>query len=149
MAAGGQWNHSFLHITDILPTFLEVAGANYPTTLVGKSVRQPIGKSIMPILSGPADTIAEHTGVGYELFEMKAFLRDDWKLLRLPEPFGTGGWQLYNLAKDPGEIHDLSDEHPDVKAALIEAWQRYSEENDVYDHKGRFDALYRKAFGAR
>ena len=56
-------------------------------------------------------------GIGYELFEMRAYIQDDWKLLRLPESFGTGGWQLYNLATDPGEIHDVSDENPDLKAA--------------------------------
>jgi arylsulfatase len=149
MAAGGQWNHAFLHITDILPTLLEAAGAVYPQTVADKPVRQPIGRSILPILTGSAGSIADRDGMGYELFEMKAFLRDDWKLLRLPVPFGTGGWQLYSLAKDPGEIRDLSDEHPDVKAALIEAWRRYAETNDVFDHKGRFDKLYRKAFESR
>jgi hypothetical protein len=30
---------------------------------------------------------------------------------------------------------------------LVEAWQRYAEENDVFDHKGRFDAAYRAAYG--
>jgi arylsulfatase len=149
MVAGGAWSHSFLHVTDILPTFFEASGVTYPKALHGRSLRQPIGTSIMPVLSSTSQSIRGRGGVGYELFEMKAYIQGDWKLLRLPEPFGTGEWQLYNLAEDPGEIHDLSNEFPDVKAAMIESWKQYAERNEVHDHKGRFDALYRKVYGAR
>jgi len=34
----------------------------------------------------------------------------------------------------------------EVEARLLEAWQRYAEENGVFDHNGRFDALYREAY---
>ena len=33
------------------------------------------------------------------------------------------------------------------QAAMIEAWEQYARENDVFDHEGMFDALYRKAYG--
>jgi arylsulfatase len=145
--SGGQWNHAFLHVTDIMPTFLEVAAATYPRSLEGRPIKQPIGKSLMPILHGATVHIRENEGVGYELFEMKAFIQDEWKLLRLPEPFGEGTWQLYNIELDPGEIRDVSEAHPEVKAAMIEAWQQYAVAHDVFDHKGRFDALYRQAYG--
>jgi arylsulfatase len=144
---GGGWNHAFLHVTDIMPTFLEVAAASYPQTLDGRPIKQPIGKSLMPILKGAKERIRENEGVGYELFEMKAYIQDEWKLLRLPEPFGEGTWQLYNIERDPGEIHDMSEGHPEAKEALIEAWRKYAAANDVFDHMGRFDALYRKAYG--
>jgi len=148
MPTEGQWNHAFLHVTDILPTFLELAGATYPEVLDGRAIKPPTGKSMMPILSGAAETIRQDEGVGYELFEMKAYIRDKWKILRLPEPFGDGAWCLYDLSKDPGEMHDLSEEYPEIKAELSEAWQQYAEANEVFDHKGRFDAMYRKAYGA-
>jgi arylsulfatase len=119
----------------------------YPEEHDGRAVRQPIGKSFLPILRGDAERNREDEGVGYELFEMKAYIRGDWKLLRLPEPFSTGEWQLFDISKDPGEIHDLSDEFPEIKAGMIAAWQEYARANDVYDHMGRFDALYRKAYG--
>jgi arylsulfatase len=149
MSDRGQWSHAFLHVTDIMPTLLEAAGASYPETLDGKAIKQPIGRSMMPILKGAKESIRDNEGVGYELFEMKAYIRGEWKLLRLPEPFGTGTWQLYNLARDPGEIHDLSGDHSDLKAEMIEAWQEYAATNAVHDHQGRFDALYRRAYGAR
>ncbi|MHC4750366.1 MAG: arylsulfatase [Planctomycetota bacterium] len=147
MANKGQWNHSFLHVTDIMPTFMELAGATYPETANDKPVKKPIGKSIMPILTGGKESIHENQGMGYELFEMKAYIQDEWKLLRLPVPFGTGVWEVYNLREDPGEIHDVSEKYPEKKAALIKAWLHYAEQNEVFDHKGRFDAMYRKAYG--
>ena len=147
MANQGQWNHSFIHVTDIMPTFLEIAKARYPEKINGKKLKKTIGKSIMPILSGKKEKVHDKEGMGYELFEMKAYIQDEWKLLRLPAPFGTGKWELYNLKLDPGEIHDVSDEYPEKKASLIEAWMHYAERNEVFDHKGRFDALYRKVYG--
>ena len=143
----GKWSHSFLHVTDIMPTFLEIAGAVYPETVNRRPVKNPIGKSIMPILRGEKETVRETEGMGYELFEMKAYIQDEWKLLRMPVPFGSGNWELYNLRHDPGEIHDLSDIYPEKKAALLKAWLNYAERNEVFDHKGRFDAMYRKIYG--
>jgi hypothetical protein len=29
---------------------------------------------------------------------------------------------------------------------LIEEWNKYAQHNEVYDHKGHFDALYRKNY---
>jgi arylsulfatase len=118
MANKGQWNHSFLHVTDIMPTFLELAGAIYPETANGKPFKKPIGKSITPILAGGKERIHENQGMGYELFE-----------------------------EDPGEMHDVSEKYPEKKAGLLKAWQQYAVQNEVFDHKGRFDAIYRKAYG--
>jgi arylsulfatase len=147
MANKGQWNHGFLHVTDIMPTFLDLAGVTYPETVNNKPVKKPIGRSMMPILRGRKDKIHENEGMGYELFEMKAYIQREWKLLRLPVPFGTGEWELYNLREDPGEMHDVSDKYPRKKAELLKAWQKYADKNEVFDHKGRFDAMYRKVYG--
>lgn len=147
MKAKGQWNDAFLHVTDILPTVLELTSVQYPDTLNGRSIRPPIGKSMLPILSGAEEKIRDEEGVGYELFEMKAYVRGDWKLLRLPRPFGNGKWQLYNIAQDPGEIRDVSSGYPEISSEMLEAWKRYAQDNDVYDHTGRFDTLFRKAYG--
>jgi arylsulfatase len=141
----GQWNHAFIHITDIMPTLNEIAGAAYPETVGGKPLKQPIGMSIMPILRGDIIDVHGANGMGYELFEMKAYIQGGWKILRLPEPFGTGDWELYNLKEDPREMEDLSVRFPKKKAELVDLWLKYAEDNDVFDHNGRFDALYRKS----
>jgi arylsulfatase len=52
-------------------------------------------------------------------------------VLRLPEPYGNGDWQLYDLIADPGEVHDLVSEFPERARALAKAWEDYAESNGV------------------
>ena len=147
MKTADQWNHSFWHVTDIMPTLLEIAGVTYPETRNELELKQPIGRSILSALNDSFGDLGVKHGMGYELFEMKAYIEGEWKILRLPEPFGIGDWQLYNISVDPGEINDVSETHPEVKADLVKKWREYSIRNGVIDHRGRFDELYRKAYG--
>jgi arylsulfatase len=143
----GQWNKGFVHVTDLMPTILELAGANYPAQNNGKEIHPMIGKSLVPVLNGDSLTIHGNDGMGWELFEMKAYIKSNWKILRLPKPFGSGNWELYDLQKDPAETTDLSVQFPEVKEELVKAWINYARENEVYDHKGHYDSLYRKNVG--
>ncbi len=52
---------------------LEVAGTTYTKTLHGRAIKQPIGQSMMPILSGVRKGSHGNEGVGHELSEMKAY----------------------------------------------------------------------------
>lgn len=146
MKQAGQWNKGFVHVTDIMPTIIELTGATYPKQVNGKDIHPLIGRSLMPVLSGGATVIHSNHGMGWELFEMKGYIKDNWKLLRLPQPFGTGQWQLYDLEKNPGETTDLSLQYPEVKESLIKEWNEYAKENEVYDHRGHYDSLYRASF---
>ncbi|MBK8292149.1 MAG: arylsulfatase [Flammeovirgaceae bacterium] len=139
----GQWNRSFLHVTDLMPTILQLAEATYPTKFKDKTVRQPIGKSLLPVLTGTAQEIhSANEGMGWELFERKAFIRGKWKILRLPAPFSTGQWQLFDLEKDPGEMTDISSAFPAIRDSLINDWLQYAKANDVFDHRGHYDSLF-------
>jgi arylsulfatase len=142
----GQWNNSFFHVTDIMPTILELTGAAYPKQNRGMDIHPLIGRSLMPVLNGDSVTVHSNDGMGWELFEMKAYIKGNWKILRLPQPFATGQWQLFDLQKDPAETTDLSAQFPQVKEELIKAWNAYAKENGVYDHKGHYDSVYRKSY---
>lgn len=148
MKNAGQWNKGFAHVSDLMPTILELTGASYPKQYQGHDIHPLIGKSLLPVLSGDSVTVHANDGMGYELFEMKAYIKGKWKILRLPFPFGTGKWQLFDLEQDPTEINDLSEKFPDVKASLIKAWEEYARDNNVYDHKGHYDSVYRKSYSA-
>lgn len=139
----GQWNKSFIHVTDIMPTILELTKTSYPELFNGRDVRQPIGKSIVPVLNGQAETVHNaNDGMGWELFERKAYIRGKWKILRMPPPFSTGDWQLFDLEKDPGEVNDLSQHFPAIRDSLINDWIEYAKTNDVFDHNGHYDSLF-------
>jgi arylsulfatase A-like enzyme len=142
-ADAGQWNRGFVHVTDIMPTLLQLTNTSYPERYAGRNIHPLIGKSILPVLDGDSVTIHSNDGMGWELFEMKAFIKGKWKILRLPQPFGTGTWQLFDIEKDPAETLDLSKEFPEIKTEMISDWNKYSKQNEVYDHKGHFDSLYR------
>jgi len=142
----GEWNKSFIHVSDIMPTVLALAGANYPQeTKGGTHLKQPIGKSILPLLNGETTALHAEEGMGWELFERKAYIKGNWKILRLAKPFGTGSWQLYNIEKDPGEINDLSQQFSAKRDSLISDWMQYAKENGVIDHKGYYDLLFEKS----
>lgn len=146
MKNAGQWNKNFVHVTDIMPTILELTGASYPKNYKGNTIHPLIGKSILPVLKGEVATVHDNDGQGWELFEMKAYVQGNWKVLRLPKPLGTGNWELYDVDIDPSETNDLSNKHPEIKKQLIEKWEKYAKENNVFDHKGHFDTLYQKSF---
>ncbi len=143
---GGQWNKNFVHVTDLMPTLLELTGTSYPQQFKGKPIHPLIGRSMIPTLQSNTVNIHAEDGMGYELFEMKAYIKGDWKILRLPVPMGSGNWELYNIVTDPGETTDLSSKFPDIKEQLIKAWAEYAKHNNVYDHKGHYDSVYRKNF---
>jgi arylsulfatase len=129
-----------------MPTILEITGTAYPEEYKGNKIHALVGKSMLPTLTNTSVDIHPQDGMGYELFEMKAYIKGNWKILRLPMPMGTGEWQLFDLAKDPGETTDLSAQHPEINEQLINLWMEYAKQNEVYDHKGHYDSLYRKNF---
>jgi arylsulfatase len=117
---------------DLAPTFVELAGGTNATTVGGREVLPMTGRSFAPLLRGeieatrrPDETLAfEHGG-------QRAVFRGDWKALWIAPPNGIGGWQLFNLAEDPGETTDLAAVHPDVMSELAAAWERHAEDVGV------------------
>ena len=146
-AGAGGMTSALAHVSDMMPTFLDIANASYPAVYRGRNVIPPTGKSLRPVFEGTAGDIRADVGIGYELFEMKAFIQGQWKLSRLPEPFGTGGWELYDLSNDPGETRNLADQYPGRLNLMREAWEDYARDNGVFDHNGHFDAIYRAIYG--
>lgn len=146
--SGGAWNKDFVHVTDLMPTVLEMTGTAYPSAFKGNTLHPLIGSSLLPMLTGTSVEQAAK-GMGYELFEMKAYIRGNWKILRLPVPLASGDWQLYDLSKDPGETTDLSAEFPEIRQELISLWENYAQANTLHDHRGHYDTVYLKAYGVK
>lgn len=135
MQAANGMNASFLHIRDIMPTILDATGIEIlQTEFKGRSVLPIQGSSVMPLLLGEVmETSAETKEVGYELFGQKAYFKAPWKALWMPESAGTGAWELYNIDRDPGELQNLAEQHPELLSELVDLWKQYSIENGVLD----------------
>ena len=128
-----QIGTAFSTVMDIAPTFLELAGVAHPgTEYQGREVAPMRGRSLLPYLSGDTESVHDDlAGTGWELFGRYAIRQGDWKALHLPQPYGPGAWQLYDLSADPGEINDLAASYPDKLAELLVLWERYVSETGV------------------
>jgi arylsulfatase len=54
--AKGSINHGLMHVADIMPTLLEIAGVDYPQTRDGQELPPLIGKSWNPMLAGTTES---------------------------------------------------------------------------------------------
>jgi len=101
---------------DIMPTFLEAAGAPIPDSVEGRSV--------LPLLRGEVDGWRSHYhgehSPCYHPENANQFLTDGrWKYIWNPI---NGDEQLFHLAEDPGECRDLSGD--DAFSGQLSAWRQ-------------------------
>jgi len=120
-----------VHTMDLAPTFLELAEVRQPREWQGTEIAQIQGRSLLSLLEGNSDDAWLERGLGWEAYGMDAYRRGNWKVLRLPPPYGNGNWQLFNLAEDPGEVQDLAAQNPDLVTELALGWTTYAEANGV------------------
>jgi arylsulfatase A-like enzyme len=121
-------------VRDILPTFLELAGAKHPgTTYKGRAVLPVQGVTLLPMLSGKAAQVHPADQVyAWELFGARSVHQGDWKLVwDQALPPAQRRWQLFDIRKDPYEQHDLSASEPAQFARMQGEWDKYAAGNGV------------------
>ena len=101
---------------DILPSALAAAGVDAAPEW------KLDGVNLLPLLEGKTDTLRREAlfwrfGVQY------AVRVGDWKLVKASNTMEP---MLVNLAMDPGEQTDLSDERPEKLQQLQERWDRWN-----------------------
>jgi arylsulfatase len=129
---GGRISNAVAHVMDIPATILSAAGVKHPSSYDGKKIAPLQGKSLTPILNNSSTSVRNaDEWIGWELFGNRAIRQGNWKLLWLCQPFGPGGWQLYDLKADPGETKDLSAERPRIRDRLAAHWREYVKRNNV------------------
>jgi arylsulfatase len=132
VTGSGRIEDTFAHVMDIPATILDVAGVVHPGGSKVADIEPLQGTSLLPVLADPAAEIRGPTDwIGWELFGNSAIRMGDWKMVRLCAPSGTGDWQLYDLAADPGETTDLASERPEIRDQLLRHWDEYESSNNV------------------
>ena len=92
----GKTVDAFSYHFDIYPTICDLVGAPVPASLEGKS--------LAPVLRGQSSGVRDTIFLAY-INCQRAVRRGRWKLIRYPEIDRT---QLFDLARDPYELEDLS-----------------------------------------
>jgi arylsulfatase len=129
---GGINKEAILNVKDIVPTILDFADIEHPSTFQGREIAPVQGKSWVKMLNNEVRSPRNSDDwLGWELFGNRAIRQGDWKISWLFEPFGIYDWQLFNLAEDPGEQYDLSDKFPQKKEKLVALWDEYAKTNGV------------------
>jgi len=104
------------HIIDIMPTFLEIAGVEYPERIGNRKLKPIVGKSLLPIFQGKRRE--QHDVLYWQFGKAKAVRTGNWKLVKL----GDTDWELYDLEKDRTELYNLASQHPQKVKQMIEMW---------------------------
>jgi len=145
ITAGGGVRHQFTHATDILPTVLELAGIDLPATIEYVPQSPIDGISFAPLLGPDGAEAPPHRHTQYfEMFGSRAIYHDGWKAvtfkpigplyddgLNWNAPFSEDRWELYHVAEDPTELHDLAETEPDRLAEMVERWWVEARRNQV------------------
>jgi arylsulfatase A-like enzyme len=131
---GGEFRRQYAHVSDLAPTLLELAGVDPLLERNGIVVKPMTGASMVPTLRF-ADAPAQRTEALYEMIGHRGFYRDGWEVVTLHQPFTAfddGEWELYDLATDRTELRDLSTDHPEKLAELIDAWDAAAWDGQIF-----------------
>ncbi len=133
MVADGVSSPAFTTVMDLMPTFLALAGTEHPgTSYRGQAVLPPKGNSLIPLLTSRATAVhAPDTYVGWELNGHRSVRQGDWKIVWDATLGLQAQWELYNLAEDPAEQHNLAAGNPEKLSEMMRLWDRYEAENGV------------------
>ena len=127
--AAGKPLNDLVHVTDLLPTFLEAARAADPGSVYqGKPVVPISGVSQLARLADRSGTSVRDANavVAGEQFGSRYAIRGHWKVVSVPPPFGDNRWQLFDLRRDRSENLDLAAAQPEVLASMVAAYDAYS-----------------------
>ncbi|MCL7963924.1 MAG: sulfatase-like hydrolase/transferase [marine benthic group bacterium] len=140
--AGGL-REQFMHVIDVVPTILEVAGIPEPQEVEGIE-QAPIEGTSFAYTFDEANANAEsrHKTQYFEMMGQWALYHEGWllatKVDRAPweaygaakaDPLNDQVFQLYDLTKDFTQSKDLADQHPDkiteLKQLFVEEAKKY------------------------
>jgi arylsulfatase len=107
------------HVMDLMPTCLELAGAEYPPARQSRVLPPLEGRSLVPAFGGEA---MAREALYWEHLGNRAVRAGDLKLVAAHKD----AWELYDLAADRTELVDLAEQCPDKVAELAARWDAWA-----------------------
>jgi len=130
--AGEKRDH-FQHVTDIVPTVLDLVGVAAPSIRRGIEQLPYDGRTMRDTLERPDQASRQRTQY-FETDGHRAIWKDGWKAVafhRRGTDFESDRWELYHVDEDFSEAHDLAEEYPDRLRELIDTWWEEARRNQV------------------
>lgn len=109
----------YVRVMDLAPTFMALAGVEAEPEMMGRSV--------LALWQDGEAAYSDDEVIAYEIYGRLAAQRGRFKALKQEAPYGTGEWELYDLAADPGEQNDLADGNAPILKELQAGWEAYAE----------------------
>jgi arylsulfatase len=139
----GSVRRQFAHAIDIVPTILDLVGADAPSAIFGVPQSPIEGVSLVRMLED-ASAADVHQTQYFEMLGSRGIYHRGWKAVtfhpfvdlygegRDPDAsFDDDQWELYNVADDPAETRDLASTEPDRLAEMIRVWWAEAEKYKV------------------
>jgi len=121
----GTLVHEPGHLIDVMPTFVDVSGARYPKTYNGHDIVAMQGRSMAPAFQGKA--LHRATPIFWEHEGHRAVRDGRWKLVASHgQP-----WELYDMAVDRVELHDLAERRPELVRKMARQWDEWAAKTSV------------------
>ncbi len=120
----GTLVHQPCHLIDVMPSLVEVSGANYPKRDGGNDIKPMEGVSLVPLFSG--SKIARKSPLGFEHHGNAALREGKWKIVSQFRRDQPTRWELYNMDADRTELENLGDKHPQLLEEMIQKWEQWA-----------------------
>ncbi len=113
------------HLIDVMATCVDVSNATYPQRFRDQTILPMEGKSLVPAFHNQN---IEREALYWEHEGNAAIRVGDWKLVRKGR---KGDWELYDLAKDRTELHNMKSDHPQLVEGLSKKWESWANRAQV------------------
>jgi arylsulfatase len=113
-----------------MATFIELAGAKYPSEYNGNRILPVQGKSLAAAFKGRKP--AGHEYLFNEHMNARYVRSREWKLVSLTR---DTTWRLYRINEDETELNDLAARYPEVVKDLQARWRQWAVSNRVLPKK--------------
>src|SRR6266508_1450654 len=147
----GETRGQYAHVVDVGPTVLDLLNIQAPHEINGITQSPMQGVSFAHTLDAAAGQ-SRHETQYYEMLGNRAIYHKGWKAVTYhgtegmiydgvtdpTRPFDEDVWELYHVAEDFSERHDLSAERPDKLRDLQELWWIEAARNNVLPLQATF-----------